>query len=162
MIKTFTDFLDKKHRDMVHQLDLIKKVLDKHGMTTESFLHDEESPYIFCFSPSKGTSFDGIRLYKIGNEFAYRIQKEDKTHPYGKAYPLHIEEMFRDLLSEKDTDQKAAGMKVIDLLGKQIKKFFEKSLEAEQEERNVDNKSAGNVMVSTTGTDYSSLVYNKA
>ena len=102
----------------------------------------------------------------MGNQFAFRIQKENKTHPYGSAYPLDIEEMFNDFLSEEQVDEMKAGEMVIEHLGREIRKFFEKSIDAEKQERegriDREKESAGNVLVRTTGTDYSALVYNKA
>ena len=167
MRKNFGDFINKKQRDALEQLELMRKLLERNGLKVESFLEtdDTDEPYIFCFNPSQNASFDGIRIYKIGDRLAYRIQKENQTHPYGKAYSLEIEEMFHDFLSETDIDQRKAGERVIEIVTKEVKKFFDKSVDAEKEERksNVegDADNAGNVLVKTTGTDYSSLVYNK-
>ena len=168
MHKTFEDFIDKKQRDSLKQLGLLKKLLEKNGMKVESFLESNEmnDPYIYCANPLGGSSFGGIRIYKIGDCLAFRIQKENQTHPYGTAYPLNIEDMFHDLLSEKNIDKLKAGKQIIEMVGKEIKRFFEKSIDAERDERkgNVegDADKAGNVLVRTTGTDYSSLVYNKS
>jgi hypothetical protein len=136
-------------------------------MKVENFLStddDDHDPYIFCYNPTKTGSFDGIRIYKIGNDLAFRVQKESKTHPYGSAYPLPIETMFYDFLADKDVDEKKAGKKIIEAVGKEIRKFFEKSLEADREKRDsdIEKDTAGNVMVRTSGTDYSALVYSKA
>jgi hypothetical protein len=57
-----------------------------------------------------------------------------------------------------------AGKKVIESISKEVRRFFDKSVEAERDERHKEldqGDSQGNVMVRTTGTDYSSLVYNK-
>ncbi len=167
MRKNFGDFIDKKQRDALTQLELMRKLLERNGMKIESYLEtdDTDDPYIFCFNPSQNGSFDGIRIYKVGDRLAFRIQKENRTHPYGKAYSLEIEEMFHDFLSDQGIDQRKAGEKVIEIVTKEVKKFFDKSVDAEKEERksNVegDSENAGNVLVKTTGTDYSSLVYNK-
>ena len=167
MRKSFGDFIGKKERDALKQLGLMKKLLEKTGLKVESYLEtdDTDDPYIFCFNPSRNGSFDGIRIYKAGDRHAYRIQKENRTHPYGKAYSLEIEEMFHDLLSEENEDQRKAGEKVIEIVTKEVKKFFDKSVDAEKEDRksNVegDSENAGNVLVKTTGTDYSSLIFNK-
>lgn len=165
---SFGEFVDKKKRESIRQLTLIKQLLEASGLKVENFLttDSDDDPYIFCFTPTRNGSFDGVRIYKIGKQLAFRIQKENKTHPYGSAYPLPIEEMFHDFLSDEDIDQMKAGKKVIESVTKEIRKFFDKSIEAEKEEREVSldkNKdSQGNVLVRTTGTDYSSLVYNKA
>jgi hypothetical protein len=166
--KSFGEFVDKKKRECVKQLGTLKKILEQGGMRVDNFLSpDDDEPYIYCVSPTRNGSFDGIRIYKIGDQLAFRVQKESKTHPYGAAYPLPVEEMFNDFLSDEGTDQKKAGKKVMEAVIKEIRRFFEKSLEAESEERekNIesDKDSAGNVSVrSTSGTDYSATIYNKS
>lgn len=165
--RTFGDFINKKKRESLKQLSLLKQALERNGLKTESHLEgDQDEPYVFCTCPFGGTSFGGIRIYKIGTQLAFRIQKENKTHPYGSAYPLNIEEMFSDFLSEEKVDEKKAGEMVIEHLGKEIRKFFERSIDAEKEERSQrvdkEKEAAGNVLVRTTGTDYSALVYSKS
>lgn len=160
--------MDKKRREGLKQLSLLKQLLERTGMKTESFLDNGEvdEPYVFCWSPSGGSSFGGIRIYKLGNQIAFRVQKENKTHPYGSAYPLNVEEMFNDFISEEQVDEKKAGDMVIEHVAKEIKNFFEKSLNAERDERegliDKEKEAAGSVLVRSTGTDYSSLVYNKS
>lgn len=167
--KSFGEFVDKKKRESIKQLTILKKILEHHGMRVDNFLNAEsdDEPYVFCASPTKNGSFDGVRIYKIGDQLAFRVQKESKTHPYGSAYPLPIEEMFNDFLSDEGTDQHQAGKKVMEAVSKEIRRFFEKSLEAESQERKANIESekdgAGNVSVgSTGGTDYSAQVYNKS
>ena len=135
-------------------------------MQVENYLENSsDDPYIFCHAPQKTGGFDGIRIYKIGNEIAFRIQKENRTHPYGTAYPLPIEEMFHDFIGDKDVDQLKAGKKVIDAVVKEIRGFFDKSIEAESSlrEKDVENQknSLGNVAIRNTGTDYSAMIYTK-
>jgi len=164
--KSFGEFVDKKKRESIKQLTLVKQLLEQQGLKVENFLTtSEDDPYVFCFCPTRNGSFDGIRIYKIGDELAFRIQKENQTHPYGAAYPLPIEEMFHDLLGDLDSDQMKAGEKVMDAVHKEVRSFFDKSIEAERDERErnieMEKDTEGNVLVRTTGTDYSSLVYNK-
>lgn len=165
--RTFGEFVDRKKRESVRQLTIIKQLLESSGLKVENFLNEnDDEPYIYCYNPMKSGSFDGIRVYKIGNTIAFRIQKENETHPYGSAYQLPIEEMFHDFLGDDDVDQEKAGKKVIEAVAKEIRRFFDKSAEAESEERQrnseLNQDSAGNVLVRTTGTDYSSLVYSKS
>lgn len=165
---TFGQFVDKKKRESIDQLTILKKVLEHGGMKVENFLttDSEDDPYIYCISPTKNGSFDGVRIYKIGEQLAFRVQKENKTHPYGSAYPLPIEDMFHDFLSDEHMDQTQAGKKVIESVGKELRRFFDRSLEAErvERERNIeaDRDNGGSVFVRSGGTDYASLVYNKA
>jgi len=156
--RTFSEFLDKKQRDSLKQLGIIKKMLEVKHFNVEEFTEGEDEPYIYCPNPSKNTSFGGIRIYKIGDGFAFRIQKESKTHPYGSAYPLNIEQMFRDLISDDGINEDVAGGAVIEFLAKEINNFFTKSKEAEQ---NAKSDDAGTVVIKSTGTDYSSLVLGK-
>jgi len=168
-MKTFGEFIDKKGRAAKKELGIIKKTLEKDGMTVEDFLEDED-PYIYIRSAG-GLSFDGIRVYKIGNNIAYRVQKEDKTHPYGVAYPLDMEDMFNDLISDNIGEEKA-GREVMESIANEIKKFFQKSADAEKEIRasefDKQKDPMGRAMQrsasvrSSTGTDYANLIYNKA
>ncbi len=142
----------------MQQLGIIKRMLELKYFNVEDFLDEGEDPYIFCFNPHKNTSFDGIRIYKIGDGFAYRVQKENKTHPYGKAYPLNIEKMFNDLLGDEGINEEVAGGAVIEFLAKELNEFFSKSKEAEYQAK---SDGAGEVVIKSTGTDYSSLVLGK-
>jgi hypothetical protein len=161
----FSDFVDKKKRESIKQLELIEQLLKKNGFKTENFIESKESddPYIFCFNPSKGTSFAGMRIYKIGNELAFRIQRESKTHPYGSAYLLPIEEMYHDFLTDEEVKEEEAAQKVIRAVASEVRRFFEQSAEAEKKEKEEarDLDASGNMLIKNTGTDYSSLIYNK-
>lgn len=163
--KSFGEFIDKKQRDATKQLEIIEKILRKGGMKVENFLEtDHRDPYIFCVSPIKNGSFDGIRIYKIGDKIAFRIQKESKTHPYGRAYPLDIEEMFNDLLSDEGIKESEAGKKVIESVNKEIRKFFERSSDAEKQEKESDiedKDGIGQVAIKGNSADFSSMIYNK-
>jgi hypothetical protein len=164
--KAFGDFVDKKKRESIRQLGLVKQILEKTGMKVDNFLETDNSsdPYIFCHNPTKSGSFDGIRVYKIGTDLAFRIQKESKTHPYGTAYPLPIESMFSDFLTDEGIDESKAGKKIIEAVNKEIRRFFDKSLEAEKYHRNkhIEQEREGSKELGTRTTgDYSSLSYNK-
>lgn len=165
--KSFGEFVDKKKRESIKQLTILKQILEQGGMNVDNFLNsDSDEPYIYCVSPTKNGSFDGVRIYKVGDQIAFRVQKESKTHPYGSAYPLPIEDMFNDFLSDEGTNQHKAGKKVMESVISEIKRFFEKSLEAESNERQrnieTDRDNAGNISVrGTGGTDYSAMIYNK-
>lgn len=163
--RSFGDFVDKKKRESIRQLSLIKQMLEQNHLKVDNFLEskDGSDPYIFCYSPLRNGAFDGVRIYKIGNELAFRIQKESKTHPYGAAYPLPIESMFNDYLTDDESDEKKAGQKIIESIGKELQKFFEKSIKADNERyASRSNADTGGVLIRTTGTDYSALIYNKA
>jgi hypothetical protein len=129
-MESFVEFCDKKEREAKKHLKIIKKLLESGYMKVTSHI-DDDDPYIFLFTPGKMLTFDGIRIYSIGNQLAFRIQKEEKTHPFGKAYPMDIEEMFNDLLSDYHKPE-AAGKKVIEAVINEVQKFFKKTAEAEK------------------------------
>lgn len=158
---TFGEFVDKKKRESIKQLTIIKQMLEQQGLKVENHLESEDGddPYVFCFSPEKTGPFDGIRIYKVGTTLAFRVQKENKTHPYGAAYPLPIESMFQDFLSDDGMNEEKAGKKIIESVSREIRRFFEKSVEAD---RKVKHKEVTkDVADRSTGTDYSALVYSK-
>jgi len=155
----FNEFIDRKTRESKKQLKLLKKVLENQDFQVKDHL-DEEDPYIFVKNPNK-SSFDGIRIYKKLDVISFRIQKEETTHPYGKAYSLDIEEMYEDRLVDGE-DVKKAGKAVMKMVAEELKDFFEKSAEAEKEIRtSAFDDPYSQVMVKTTGTDYSNLVHRK-
>jgi hypothetical protein len=163
--RSFGDYCDKQKRESIRQLTIVKQLLEHGGMSVDNFLETDSGsdPYIFCHNPSKNGSFDGIRIYKIGDEMAFRVQKESKTHPYGAAYPIPIIEMFSDFLTDKGADERKAGKKVIDSIVKEVRRFFDKSVEAERDERsqNIDQEGIGNIISRMGGTDYSALIFSK-
>jgi hypothetical protein len=157
-MKQFVEFVDRKQRESKKHLKLIERLLNKNGIQVYSHLEEEE-PYIFVKSPNQKVSFDGIRIYEIGEMIAYRIQKEEKTHPFGKAYLLDLENMFNDYMSENIKEDEA-GKKVIESVVEEIKKFFSRSAKAEQEIRDRGQDGTG-LIVKTGGSDYSTTVLNR-
>jgi len=162
MPNTFREFVDKKARESKKRLEIVEKILKKQGMTVGNFL-SEDDPYIYLKSTTGGLPFDGLRIYRIGDSIAYRVQKEEKTHPFGKAYLLDIEGMYEDLISD-NTDEEKAGKTVIKSVGEEMRNFFVKSVEADKEVRaaELDRQTdpMGKALNSTTGTDYANTVQN--
>lgn len=156
----FCEFIDKKQRDQRKHLKLVESLLKKNGIECKPHLENED-PYIFVKSTKPKLSFDGIRIYEIGNVLAYRVVKEEKTEPYGKAYSLDLEEMFNDFMSE-DMKEEQAGKKVIESVLNEIKKFFDRSLVAEEDLKKNDLNGDGTIMLRTGGSDYSSQIFNKS
>ena len=159
----FQEFVDKKERETIKQLSIVKKLLESQGMKVKSYLK-EEDPYIFLVNPFNNTFFEGIRIYKIGTSLAFRVQKEEKTEPFGTAYPLDIESMFNDLLTDHHKPEEA-GKKVITAVTSEVKRFFEKSHRAEKDLRaiHLDREPWNRVFVKSTdfGVDYANLNYMK-
>lgn len=165
-MKSFKSYVDKKQRSTVKQLKIIKSLLEKNGLKVSDFTENvsvDGDPYIFVYNTSGTRYFDGIRIYNIGGKFAYRVQKEEATHPFGKAHSLNMEEMFNDFLDEEGADEKKAGNMIIKEVPKILRDFFERSATAEKEietQEIVDKKDQQ--IRSTTGTDYSSMIYKKS
>ncbi len=154
----FREFVDRKQREAIKHLKLLEQLFKQSGIKVQSFTEDED-PYLFVYSPDERLSFDGIRIYEIGNEVAYRVQKEPDTEPYGRAYQLNLEEMFNDFMADNMKEEQA-GKEVIKSVVEEVKKFFKKTAvaEAEMDEENPDGSQ---VMLRTGGTDYSNLVQNR-
>jgi hypothetical protein len=163
--RTFGDFVNKKKRDGIKHLEIMEKLLRKQGLRVESFLGgDSDDPYVYCFNPGKNTSFDGIRIYSIAGKLAFRVQKENKTHPYGRAYPLDLELMFEDFLQDEGMDEQKAGKKVVEAVGQELKRFFDKSVEAERGEREtgLESDKEDGIGVRAGVTDYAALINHKS
>lgn len=163
--KSFGEYVNKKRRDSVKQLKIIGRVLKKEGFKVESFLEDDD-PYVYCYNPLRSSDFDGIRIYKIADKIAFRIQNESKTHPYGKAYSIDVEDIFDDFLQDDNVEDSEAGKKTINTIGKEVRKFFERTKKAEDENRHRDMRTRhdadlGGVNIRSSGLDYGSLIYNK-
>jgi hypothetical protein len=153
----FLEFVDRKQRETKKELKLVEKSLTKGGLHVYSHLENED-PYLFVKSPNKKISFEGVRVYQIGDSIAYRVQKLEKTEPYGKAYSLNIEDMFNDFMGENMTEEEA-GEEVMKSMVTELKKFFHKSAEAE--EKNKGSEKGVGMIVKTGGSDYSSTVLNR-
>lgn len=165
-METFHQFLNKKDREARKHLEIINKLLESNDFKVKNHLKDDE-PYIFVYNPIKHASFDGIRIYKIGSQLAYRIQKEENTHPFGRAYQINVEDMFNDILSDHSKPDEA-GKEVAKSIVNEVKKFFEKSADMEKDLRIGDfdkvTEPFNKVIVRSGdyGLDYSTLVYNKS
>src|ERR1019366_5713400 len=125
-----------------------------------------EDPYIFIVNPMKNASFEGIRIYKIGSTMAFRIQKEEKTHPFGSAYMLDVEEMFTDLLTDHPRPEEA-GKALVKSVSEEIKLFFNRQAKAENELKSIfqgaDPKDPFNrIVVRATGGDFGSMISTRA
>lgn len=164
MSQTFLEFVDRKVREGKKHLGLVKKLLERQGLSVTART-DEETPFIFVKSPNGSLSFEGIRVYKVGDVMAYRVQKNENTEPYGKAYMLDLEDMFEDYMADNIREEEAA-QRIVQTVSEEIQKFFTKSAEAEQELRNIEfdrdgQDGTGKIVLRSTGTDYSNLVHSK-
>lgn len=158
---TFGDFLYKKERDNKENLRLLGLIFKKSGFKVKSGLGDGHSPYVFIYKPSglskavDDLSFDGVRLYFLGEVLAYRPQMRHNSQPFGEAYNMDVTGMFRDLMAEGD---KKAGLKVIHYIIQELRDFFIQSGKADQEMPDGGDDGQMGMIVGGTGSDYSNKV----
>lgn len=126
----FSAFVDRKVNKARKELEVVRDVLKDGGVKVEDRL-GEQDPFLFVPSTKQSLDFGGVRIYKIGSDVAYRLQNEVGTEPYGMSYPLDIEGMFEDLISEMGEEKAAAEVKKA--VVEEINKFFDRSLEAQDE-----------------------------
>jgi len=153
----FLEFVNRKERESRKHLNIVLKALKESGLHTYNHINHEDS-YIFVKASNKDLPFEGIRIYEIGNSLAYRVQKEKDTEPFGKAYPLDLEEMFNDLMGENMKEEQA-GKEVIKGIVKEIKEFFSKSAKAQTAVEEMGDSKP--IVIKTGGTDYSGMVTSK-
>ena len=153
----FFDYINRNALGAKRKLKIIHHVLKLSKIKSKMFL-DVDDPFLFVYSTDPECDFEGIRIYSIGRNIAFKIQNRMDTHPYGKAYLLDFENIFNTFMSEKDADEEKAGKKVAETLVEEIKRFFKMSSGAQNKiEKGDDNK----LMARSGGTDYSSSVYSK-
>ena len=154
----FSSFLDIKNKETKKELEIIKEILSN-NFSIEDFL-SKEDPYIYL-KATDDAPFQGVRIYKIGSNIAYRIQNESETEPYGKAYPLNLEEIFNDIIS--DMDEEEAGETVASALVAEFHSFFKKSAEAQKNFMMgvFDKKdiSSSTIVTSSNSGDFSNSIY---
>jgi tRNA threonylcarbamoyladenosine modification (KEOPS) complex Pcc1 subunit len=130
MLMRFSSFLDKKNKQAIRELGIVRDILGEGDLKVEDFLKSE-SPYLFVNCSEDGLDFEGVRVYKIGSSLAYRVQKENKTEPYGEAYSLDLEDLFGDLVS--DMSEEKAAEEIKKAVVEEFKNFFSRSSRAQEE-----------------------------
>jgi hypothetical protein len=150
----FREYIDRKSRQARKQLQTTKKVLEQNNFQVDDF-SSEDDPYIFLHSPDASLTFGGVRIYPIAEKLAYRVQKAAETYPFGAAYDLDMEAMYADLMAD-NVDEKEAAQKIIESVGEEFKKFFEKSKKAEQK---VAANGITPIMARPNVNDYGNTIY---
>lgn len=155
----FNEFVNHRERESRDHLKLIEKILKsgKDSLKVKSFL-SEDDPYLFVYAPNDNFTFEGIRVYPIGDTYAYKIQNAEDTQPFGKAYSLDLEKMFFDHMSDNIESDEAAK-RVSENVKREINRFFE--LTGKAEEELAGTKPDSGYVLKTGGSDYSSLIFNK-
>jgi hypothetical protein len=154
----FNEFVNHRERESRDHLKLIEKILKsgKDSLKVKSFL-SEDDPYLFVYAPNENFTFEGIRVYPIGDTYAYKIQNAEDTQPFGKAYSLDLEKMFADHMSDNIESDEAAK-RVSENVKREINRFFE--LTGKAEEELAGTKPDSGYVLKTGGSDYSSLIFN--
>lgn len=153
----FFDYINRNVLGAKRKFKIISTILKQNKIKNKMFL-DVDDPFLFVYSTNPECDFEGVRIYSIGRNIAFKIQNRVDTHPYGKAYLLDFENIYNTFMSEKGSNEEKAGKKVIDILVDEMKKFFKMSADAQNKiEKGNDNK----LMLRSGGTDYSSSVYSK-
>lgn len=150
----FSSFIDKKNKEARKELSIIRDILSEGDMDVEDILKSD-APYLFLKNPDENLDFGGVRIYKIGSNIAYRIQKESKTEPYGTAYPLNIEDMFGDLITDMNEEKAAKHIKKAVIA--EFKSFFRKSAEAQEKINSDGAGTLGKIVVTGGAGDLSSM-----
>lgn len=164
MMRTFRNFLGVKKQEAKRQLHMVEEVLKQNVFKIESFLKEQfDDPYIYCYNPNKDTTFKGVRIYRIGDKIAYRVQRESETHPFGTAYILDMDMIFNDLMADGVTKKLDLGKKLSEEIVNTLHAFFKESASAEKEEDEWDDDGDSMGMVhirNPLGGDYSSQVHD--
>lgn len=162
----FSSFVDVKNKEIIEKLKVLSKVLSQ-DFEVKEFLEDMENPYLYV-SPEKTMDlpFDGVRVYQIGSSFAYRVQNENKSEPYGNAYPLNIEQAYEDLAPDMEGVKMAKT--ISNIVIEEFESFFKQSSKAEVDQRAVlfsrnpvskNNDVSNQVTVGRALGDYSNSIY---
>jgi hypothetical protein len=153
----FFDYISRRLLSSKRKLRIIHKILEQENIKNKLSVKNTDDPHLFVYSTDDNCEFEGIRIYPIGRNIAFKIQNRSDTHPYGKAYLLDFENIFNTFMSDKDAEEEKAGKSVIKYFIEEIKEFFKLSAEAQNNTDKSDNK----LMMRNTGTDYSANVYSK-
>lgn len=162
MSSTFLEYVNRKQRDAVRELRVVKRILKQSGFQVGSHLHEKhEDPYLYVYNPQDHPDF-GLRIYKLGGQdIYYRPQKKEKTHPWGEAKTLDIKGMYEDVKSDEQNDDKAAQM-IIKSISDELKSYFKANAKAEkQNKKGSDGSPLGSVAVrgSLDTGDFSNTSY---
>lgn len=153
----FFEFANKQSREEIRRLKILSKIFEAGGFKTKEHFNKHD-PHIFIPCGKKNLTFEGIRVYPIGNMIAFRVQKLENTEPYGKAYQIAVEDIFNDLMSENIKIEEA-GKKTAKIIVEEVQEFFNESFKAEQELANSPDEQG--LVFRTGGSDYSGTLASR-
>ena len=135
MPTTFLEYVNKKQRDAIRELSVVKRIMKQGGLEVASHLHaKDDDPYLFIYNPDSAPEF-GLRVYKLGGQdIYYRPQKKEKTHPWGEAKTLDIKGMFEDIMSDEKEEGKVAKQ-IIKSVSEEIRHYFKANAKADKDHK---------------------------
>ncbi len=165
-MKRFSAFLERKDRQNKDNLRLLGKILEKAGFGVKDNLKHHEDPYIYIEKPIgadpiiESLEFGGIRIYTRGKDIiSFRPQNKEQAEPFGTAYLLDVKGMFKDLISEGQSDKTAKDL--IKYLVEEILNFFLHSAKLQNDEEGDinDDDSLGKIIgARDSNQDYANQV----
>jgi hypothetical protein len=141
---TFLEYSYAKNKETKRRLLLVKKCLEKDGLKVED-VTDDVKPYIFCYTPLKNLSFDGVRIFENGSTMSFQTAKNKTTLPYGMPRELSVNDMYIQI-AEVEPDKEKATEELVKEVAKVIRGFFKQSKIAEDD-------LMGKVIDGTSGSD---------
>lgn len=161
----FKEYVNRDKTMSKKRLRLLMHSLEKDGLRTEDFTH-EDKPYIFVYAYPVPTTFEGVRFCMHGDILAFQTSKKPDTQPYGVAYELDLQTMVIDIFNnEENRTEKHITNMLLQLIGREMRDHFKKAKAAEQDiltGQVGDGKSAsGQIVIRNNGTDYANTVLSK-
>lgn len=141
---TFLEYSYAKIKESKKKLELVKKCLEKDGLKVSEVTEDVK-PFIYCYTPLKNLSFDGIRIFENGSTMSFQVSKSKDTLPYGMPREIPVNDMFYQI-SEFESDPSKASEELVKEIAKLVRNFFKQSKLAEDD-------LMGKVIDGTTGND---------
>lgn len=159
--------MERKDRENRSHLRTLSKTLAMAGFSVKDHSDHHGDPYIFVSKPVDGDplmenlSFGGIRIYTRGKDvMSFRPQNKETAEPFGPAYLLDIEGMYKDLI--KDGPEEKIAVDLVRYVVEEVLNYFVYAAKAQSEDEAEmdDDDMLGKVVDGSTGsgTDYSSQV----
>lgn len=127
------EYIEHEVKEAVRKLAVLKELLEAQGLKVQQNLSNTDDPFLYVHSTVKDLPFEGVRLYEIGKQLAFRVQKQADKHPHGKAYALPVEKIYEDLLSDEHGSTKnenELGEVLAKSIADEFRSFFQKSKDA--------------------------------
>ena len=68
MAVSFFEYVDRKERDAIRELKVVRRILKHGGFQVAAHLSDKgDDPFLFVYNPDSAPSF-GLRVYKLGGD----------------------------------------------------------------------------------------------